>query len=200
MDRYHADGIRRPCEGVPGCSLPWFDVFLQALWFTGCRVGELLNAKWDQVDWAWGGGRGGLVLNKTKNRERRTVGLPLPLLKLLRAHSRRNKGDVIFLAADGQPAPYDTVYRAWKRVRKAAGLPTRTRLHDIRHSYATTLLQKGASESRVQHLLGHKTPSMTKRYMHLVDADTVEAVALLDTESVNESVNATVIDLPAKKR
>jgi hypothetical protein len=56
----------------------------------------------------------------------------------------------------------------------------------------------GASETKVQLLLGHKTSLMTKRYVHLADTDTIDAVALLDTEKVSTEMS-TVVEMPQRE-
>jgi site-specific recombinase XerD len=51
-------------------------------------------------------------------------------------------------------------------VRKAAGLAD-VRLHDLRHSFASILINNGRSLYEVQHLLGHTQIKTTERYAHL---------------------------------
>lgn len=61
-------------------------------------------------------------------------------------------------------------YALWKGFRRAAdkaGLPG-FRLHDLRHSFASTLLERGATLAEVGELLNHSSPLATKRYAHLV--------------------------------
>ena len=50
-----------------------------------------------------------------------------------------------------------------------AGLNKKTRLHDLRHSFASNMLSSGATLYEVQKLLGHKDAAMTQRYAHLAD-------------------------------
>jgi integrase len=58
---------------------------------------------------------------------------------------------------------YDT---AWMKARDAAGLP-KVRMHDLRHTFASLLINKGVSLYEVQTLLGHSSLQMTQRYAHL---------------------------------
>ncbi len=62
--------------------------------------------------------------------------------------------------------PMQEVFRTWDRVRKAVGLDD-VRIHDLRHSYASFLVNSGRSLYEVQKLLGHSQLSTTQRYAHL---------------------------------
>ncbi len=57
----------------------------------------------------------------------------------------------------------------WERTKKACGLEDSLRLHDLRHSFASSLVQNGTSLYVVQKLLGHESPIKTQRYSHLGD-------------------------------
>jgi site-specific recombinase XerD len=54
----------------------------------------------------------------------------------------------------------------WHLIRDAADLPD-VRIHDLRHTYASLLINKGVSLYEVQTLLGHSSVQMTQRYAHL---------------------------------
>jgi site-specific recombinase XerD len=62
--------------------------------------------------------------------------------------------------------PYQNLYRSWNKARCAAGLRD-FRLHDLRHSFASILVNNGVSIYEVQNLLGHASINTTKRYAHL---------------------------------
>ena len=53
-------------------------------------------------------------------------------------------------------------------MREAAGLND-VRIHDLRHTYASLLVNKGVSLYEVQQLLGHSSPQMTQRYAHFAN-------------------------------
>ena len=64
--------------------------------------------------------------------------------------------------------------KVWSRLRKAAGLP-HLRIHDLRHQYASFLVNSGRTLYEVQQILGHSDPSVTQRYAHLSTASLQEA-------------------------
>ena len=71
--------------------------------------------------------------------------------------------------------------RALKTAIKRAGLQG-FRPHDCRHSYATEMLAQGLSLGEIGHLLGHRSVSMTRRYAHLVESRSVDAVAKMSEQ------------------
>ena len=63
---------------------------------------------------------------------------------------------------------------------KAAGVK-RIRIHDLRHSYASALVNNGRSLYEVQTLLGHSTSKMTQRYAHLSNENLMKAASCAET-------------------
>ena len=71
--------------------------------------------------------------------------------------------------------PYSSFYYSWDTARKRAGLPD-LRVHDLRHSFASFLVNAGRSLYEVQELLGHSDIRTTSRYAHLSRERLFEAV------------------------
>ena len=70
--------------------------------------------------------------------------------------------------------PYGTIMKVWSRLRKSASLP-HMRIHDLRHMYASFLVNSGRTLYEVQQILGHSDPSVTQRYAHLSSESLQEA-------------------------
>jgi site-specific recombinase XerD len=69
--------------------------------------------------------------------------------------------------------------KVWSRLRTAAGLP-HLRIHDLRHQYASFLVNSGRTLYEVQQILGHSDPSVTQRYAHLSPGHLADAVNRLN--------------------
>jgi integrase len=95
---------------------------------------------------------------------RRLLGLSDAALALLQSLKREIGNPLLF------PSPrvqhHSLLHQHWDTIRCRAGLPD-IRLHDLRHSFATMLVNSGESLYVVQDLLGHSSPRMTQRYAHV---------------------------------
>lgn len=139
---------------------------VRLLLLTGARQGELLAAKWADIDlnagtWAKPGAT-------TKQRTDHRIPLSAAACQLL-AEMRQQANDEVewvFPARGGGHRPH--VNEAWIRARKAAKLDG-IHLHDLRHAYASILASAGLSLPVIGALLGHATPVTTHRYAHLFD-------------------------------
>jgi integrase len=179
---------------------PYFPFFYVAL-FTGMRAGEIRGLKWDDIDWdnqrisirrhITRAGKEVHILPGTKtSKSGRVVEISESVINVLKRHKIKqaeqllmiggNKENWVFTNAFGKFLPDITVYHAFLRATEKAGLP-RIRLHDIRHTHATMLLQQGIHPKIVSERLGHSTVSMTLDiYSHVIPTMQKEAVAALD--------------------
>ena len=73
------------------------------------------------------------------------------------------------------PLSHNGLDETWRRIRDEADLRD-VRLHDLRHSYASTALQHGETVLTIGRLLGHGHPATTLKYTHSADATVREAV------------------------
>jgi site-specific recombinase XerD len=72
--------------------------------------------------------------------------------------------------------PYVSIFYSWRTARTAANLDD-VRMHDLRHSFASFLVNAGCSLYEVQKLLGHSDAKMTQRYSHLSQPSLLRAVS-----------------------
>ncbi len=132
---------------------------------TGMRRGEILSLRGEHIDLE----RNRIVLEDTKNGERRTV--PLTSLARTLVSQRINamadrKGFLFANSATGKPTD---ITKAWSTALEKAGIKD-FRFHDTRHCAASYLLESGASIPQLAEILGHKTLQMVKRYSHLSES------------------------------
>jgi integrase/recombinase XerD len=78
--------------------------------------------------------------------------------------------DWLFLSNRGNRFSEDAIRRMFKNTQVQAGIPASYSPHDIRHTFASDLLEGGADLRSVQELLGHASPSTTQIYTHLSPA------------------------------
>jgi integrase len=78
--------------------------------------------------------------------------------------------------------------RAFRTAIKRAGLHG-FRGHDCRHSYATEMLAQGLSLGEIGHLLGHRSVSTTRKYAHLVESRSIDAVSKMSEQIFKEIEN-----------
>ena len=140
--------------------------------YTGCRAGEAMAMRFDDVELARG------IWTKpgstTKQQAAHIVPLSAPVKQLL-ARLRQETSSPWVFPADSKPGHRVTVQKSWLAICKAvriAGL----RIHDLRHSFASQLVSQGASLPLIGSLLGHSNPATTARYAHLFDDPQREAV------------------------
>lgn len=135
---------------------------------TGMRQGNILSLTWQQVDLS----RGEINLEHTKNGERLTLpmnGTVKTLLSELKKASVRNinhEHDHVFHTSTGGKIDPSELNKWFRKTCRMADIGN-FRFHDLRHTFASWLIQKGVSLYEVQRLLGHKTGEMTRRYAHL---------------------------------
>jgi integrase len=137
---------------------------------TGLRRGELLQLRWVNVDLK--GGHITIEGSTAKSQQTRHVPLNEEAVNVLMRW--REQG-----AEDDRVIPIETGFKtAWGALLERAKI-TKFRWHDLRHHFASRLVQAGVPLNTVRELLGHASMAMTLRYAHLAPDQKREAVAKL---------------------
>lgn len=142
---------------------------VKLLLFTGARKREILDARWEYVDLE----KRVLKVPLSKSGKPRFVPLSDAAVDIIKSLPRKANVPWLFYNAKTLK-PLVSVFCAWNTVRKAAGIPE-LRMHDLRHSFASFLVNSGRSLYEVQRLLGHYDPKVTMRYAHLSQDSLVDA-------------------------
>jgi integrase len=135
---------------------------------TGARLGEVLKARWSDIDFE----RGVWTKPSHHTKQKRTEHIPLsgPALALITDMRRKSNSKTAYLfPGDAEGQPLRDIKKFWKAVIREAGI-SQYRLHDNRHTHASHLVSSGLSLEIVGRLLGHTNPTTTKRYAHIADS------------------------------
>ena len=193
------DEALRLFEALEASPNPLLPFIVAMLLLTGARRREVLNARWQDFDldnrlWR-------IEFNKTG--KTRHVPLSQGALSLLAKLPRKEDNDYLF-ANPKTGKPFVSIFHSWDTARQKAGLND-VRIHDLRHSFASYVINRGHSLYEVQKLLGHTQVKTTQRYAHLSHdsllnaADSATASVPWDREArevEGEKANA----LPSAKR
>jgi integrase len=138
---------------------------------TGMRRGEILTLRTEDVK------DGSVTVRGTVSKSQQSRVIPLNSEAKRVLGEWNPAGEFVFPGTDDEAA-LTTIKKSWTALRKAAGLPS-VRFHDLRHTFATRLLQRGVDIRTVSSLLGHQDIAITARYLHATDESKRRAVELL---------------------
>ncbi len=158
---------------------------IRLLALTGCRLGEVLSLRWDDVDLETG-----VLRLPDAKAGARLVPLGDAALQLL-SKAPRDGLRVIHYKSSTAPLPTSTVEGAWSRIKAKAGVEN-ARLHDLRRTVGTIAGQHGWNAFTVKTVMGHKTLSMTDRYV-VQDVGPIRRAA----NDVSRRISAALTNEPA---
>lgn len=195
-----------------------FSAAVTFLAFTGCRRGESLALRWQDVDMKAGTAairhsleqtKNGLALKPPKNGKSRVVQIPQQALRVLKSHKAKQNAyrlqlpeafkdtDFVFTRKDGSPIIPHSFGDAFRALVKRAGVP-KIRLHDLRHGHATLLLKAGVQSKIITERLGHSGTAITlDLYSHLLPGMDSEAAQRFDAllEGARDAESNSALDV-----
>jgi len=204
------EGVRAFLEAARDTE--YYALFHLAI-YTGLRRSEILGLRWRDISLELAslsvvqtmqslpGGKIVFLEPKTA-KGRRSVALSPAAVLVLREQRERHQtlrtiagvilseDDLIFSLPDGSPIKPDTVSKVFLKIVRKANL-NHVRLHDLRHTHATLMLQQGVHPKIVQERLGHATIAVTlDTYSHVLPG-MQEAAALRFDEGLSNKIPST---------
>lgn len=131
---------------------------------TGSRFSEAAKSTWSQFDLknrVWR-----IPATNAKSKKVRALPLNDSAMAVINNLETMGNHDYLFVNVKTQ-LPYTTIAKSWSVLKKKAGIHQSLRIHDMRHNFASMLVNSGVSLYVTQQLLGHSTPVVTQRYAHL---------------------------------
>jgi integrase len=128
---------------------------------SGARLMEAQMMKWKHLDMenrVW-------IVPATNSKSKKVRSIPLNGMAIEILERNRSENEYVFVNNRTGTA-YNNIHKSWIRIRNRAELP-HLRLHDLRHNFASYLVNNGRSLYEVQTILGHASPIMTQRYSRL---------------------------------
>jgi integrase len=130
---------------------------------TGMRLGEVLNLEWSHVDFI----TRTITVAKSKSGKSRSIpmewGGVVDILKSVQSLS----GEGRYVFADKNGNPMGSIKTAFMMARAKAGISTKCRFHDLRHTFGSRCAQLGMDVMTIKELMGHAAVTTTMRYMHV---------------------------------
>jgi len=181
-----------------------YKTLFQLAIFSGARQGELLGLKWSDVDWE----NNQIHIQRTFNNDAwydtktdasdRNIDLGpamMTALKKWKLACPTSKLNLVFPNKAENPINHNNlVNRHFNPALKVAGLP-KIRFHDLRHTYASLLIEQGENIKYIQSQLGHSSPTVTLNiYAHLMKPVNQEAACRLENTIFQTSGSKMVAD------
>jgi len=208
FNRAVAEGylVKNPCDNIKRFKIPQkqplfftelqFDLLLSVIDSkvirdivilavqTGMRQSEILNLKWNQVNF-----KDRFIIldnqsNVTKSKKVRTIPLSIKALQILTERQLTERTEFVFTIND-RPINQNFLSHKFHKYVLKANINPKLNFHSLRHTFASWLVQKGVSIYEVQKLLGHSSVSVTQIYAHLQPDNLRGAIEKLNDISTN---------------
>jgi len=152
---------------------------LMTVYGAGLRVGEAVRLMPHHIECS----RMLIRVEQGKGRKDRYTILPDSVKEILRPYSTKYKpGKWLFFGRDrNRPLPVRTAQKIYYHAKERTGITKGKGIHDLRHAFATHLLESGHDIFMIKRLLGHRAISTTVRYLYVSPARIGEVISPADT-------------------
>ena len=159
---------------IASCIAPHIRAIVTVALHSGMRLGEILNLRWCDLDFA----SGFILVRDSKNGESRHVPMDATLFALFRAYPHRLGTDLVFSSPAG--GRIVDVRTGFQNACKRAEL-TDLHFHDLRHTFASQFVMAGGDLYILKEILGHKSPAMAARYAHVSPTYLIKSIDRMNT-------------------
>ena len=169
---------------------------------TGLSQEEILNLKWSQIDFTSKTLRTIRKKTKKKDRPARIIPLNAAAVEILTRRAKvQSLSGYVFFNTVGNKIDAGKLKKTFKKAWEDSGIAS-FRFHDLRHTFATRLAQRGVDLYKIAKLLGHEDISTTQRYAHHCSESLRDGVEILDNQatSVLEEKPATLREKRKRKK
>lgn len=153
------------CEDVK------YKTIFMLIYGSGLRIGETANLRIEDID----SKKMRIFVRDGKGRKQRYTILPKASLTMLREYYKKERPEhpegYIFLNSEGNPLKVERIRVYFRRYRRKAKINDKFVVHSLRHSFATNLIERGATLLQVKELLGHSNIRSTMEYVHVANID-----------------------------
>lgn len=151
-------------------SAPHLKPIIYTALFTGLRLSNILNLKWEELDFV-----NNVINIKVKDKTKdggKNLSIPMidKLVKILSSQPKINA-----FVFNYNEKPITTIKHSWHTALKKAGVPY-TNFHTLRHTAATWILKKTGNLKLTQQILGHSDIKTTTKYAHVLDDEKRQAL------------------------
>lgn len=153
------------------CDDSKYKTIFMLIYGSGLRIGETANLRIEDIE----SKKMRIFVREGKGRKQRYTILPKASLEMLREYYKKERPEhpegYLFLNSEGNPLKEERIRVYFRRYRRKAQLDDKFVVHSLRHSFATNLIEKGATLLQVKELLGHSNIRSTMEYVHVANID-----------------------------
>ena len=163
---------------LDNCGAELYSIFFTFI-YSGMRKSELENLEWNDIDFI----RRKIKIRVKDSWRPKTTEREIPindsLFSLLKKHKTKNKKGGYVFRYNGEKIPENLLRKKLMQITKRIGIEDVTKIHSLRHTFASHLIMKGVDLPTVSKLLGHSDIQTTMIYAHLADKHVEQAVEKL---------------------
>lgn len=153
------------------CESYKYKTIFMLIYGSGLRISEAVNLRIEDID----SKKMRIFVREGKGKKERYTVLPQTSLEMLRKYYQiykpKHPEGYIFLNGEGRPLKVERTRVFFRRYRRKAKIDEKFVVHSLRHSFATDLIERGATILEVKELMGHSNIRSTMEYIHVAKTE-----------------------------